>query len=67
LAVDVEDPLPAAREPSQDEANQYLELLKDAMGVHLYFPQANAHNGLEIFRDIEARNRQHSDSEIELV
>jgi oxalate decarboxylase/phosphoglucose isomerase-like protein (cupin superfamily) len=67
LAVDVEDPLPAAKEPSQDEANQYLEILKDAMGVHLYFPQANAHNGLEVSRDIEMRNSQHSDSEIELV
>lgn len=67
LAVDVEDPLSAAREPSLAEANQYLGILKDAMAVDMYFPQANAHNGLEIFRDIEMRNRQHSDSEIELV
>jgi hypothetical protein len=36
------------------------------MGVDMYFPQANANNGLEVFRDIEERNRQHPDSEIEL-
>ena len=39
------------------EANQYLGDLKDAMGVHMYFPQQNAMNGLEVFRDIERRNK----------
>ena len=43
---------------------QYLEVLKDAMGVHLYFPQANASNGLEVFREIEMRNSRHPDSDL---
>jgi hypothetical protein len=37
--------------------DQYLEVLKDAMGVQMYFPQQNAAYGLEVFRDIERRNR----------
>ena len=44
--------------PSEAEANQYLDVLKDAMSVHLYFPQQNARNGLEVFRDIENRNKE---------
>jgi quercetin dioxygenase-like cupin family protein len=56
LHVDVNDPLPANGEPSEAEANQYLEILKDALGVHMYFPQMNANNGLEVFREIEKRN-----------
>lgn len=67
LPVDVDDPLPPTGEPREAEADQYLEVLKDAMGVHMYFPQANAESGLEVFRDIEMRNREHSDSEIELT
>jgi quercetin dioxygenase-like cupin family protein len=57
VPVNYDDPFPKAGEPSETEANQYLGVLKDAMGVHMYFPQQNAANGLEVFRDIEARNR----------
>jgi hypothetical protein len=31
-------------------------LLNDAMKVHMYAPQMNASNGLEVFREIEKRN-----------
>ena len=54
--VDVNDPLPANGEPTEAEADQYLQILKDAMKVHAYFPQANASSGLEVFREIEERN-----------
>jgi quercetin dioxygenase-like cupin family protein len=67
VPADMDAPHPPAGEPTEAEANQYLEVLKDAMGVHIYFPQQSASNGLEVFRDIEMRNRQHSDSEIELI
>ena len=53
--VDVNDPAPANGMPSQAEANQYLDVLKDAMSVHMYYQQ-NARNGLEVFHDIENRN-----------
>src|SRR6516162_10279584 len=55
--VDVNDPAPANVMPSEAEANQYLDVLKDAMSVHMYFPQQNARNGLEVFHDIENRNK----------
>jgi quercetin dioxygenase-like cupin family protein len=67
VPVDSDEPVPAAAEPSEVEANQYLEVLKDAIRVDMYFPQANAQSGLEVFRDIEMRNSQHSDSDIELI
>jgi quercetin dioxygenase-like cupin family protein len=67
LPVDANDPLPAAKEPSAAEADQYLAVLKDAMSVQMYFPQKDSTDGLEIFRDIEARNREQPDSAIELV
>jgi quercetin dioxygenase-like cupin family protein len=55
--VDVNDPLPPKRELTEDEANQYLEILKDAtVSVHMYFPQASARSGLEVFHEIENRN-----------
>ena len=57
-AVDVNAPAPANGGPSEAEANQYLDVLKDAMSVHLYFPQQNARNGLEVLRDIENRNEK---------
>jgi hypothetical protein len=57
VPVNFDDPLPPAGQPAEAEANHYLEVLKDAMGVHMYFPQKDAANGLEVFRDIEARNR----------
>jgi quercetin dioxygenase-like cupin family protein len=56
--VDVNAPAPANGTPTEAEANQYLDVLKDAMSVHLYFPQQNARNGLEVFRDIENRNKK---------
>ena len=55
--VDVNDPLPPEKEPTEAEANQYLEVLKDAMRLHTYFPQANVSSGLEVWREIEQRNR----------
>jgi quercetin dioxygenase-like cupin family protein len=55
--VDINDPLPPRGEPTEAEANQYLEILKDAMRVHVYFPQASVSSGLEVFREIEKRNR----------
>ena len=33
------------------------QLLKDAMRVHMYAPQVNASNGLEVLRALEQRNR----------
>jgi quercetin dioxygenase-like cupin family protein len=57
VSVDVNDPLPPNGEPGEAEANQYLEVLKDAMSVHMYFPQQYAESGLEVFRDLEKRNR----------
>lgn len=58
IPVDVNDPIPASEIPTEAQANQYLDVLKDAMSVHLYFPQQNARNGLEVFRDIENRNKE---------
>ena len=55
VSVDVNDPLPPNGEPAEAEADQYLEVLKDAMSVHMYFPQQYAANGLEVFRDLEKR------------
>ena len=58
ILVDVNDATPANKTPSEAQANQYLDVLKDAMSVHMYFPQQNARNGLEVFRDIENRNKE---------
>jgi quercetin dioxygenase-like cupin family protein len=58
IPVDVNDPIPAGETPTEGQANQYLDVLKDAMSVHLYFAQQNARNGLEVFRDIENRNKE---------
>src|SRR5271170_2444744 len=49
LPVNTNDPLPPKGEPDEAEADQYLEVLKDAMSVHMYFPQQNAASGLEVF------------------
>src|SRR5215467_7408934 len=56
-SVDVNGPAPSNGMPSEAEANQYLDVLKDAMSVHMYFPQQGARNGLEVFHDIENRNK----------
>jgi quercetin dioxygenase-like cupin family protein len=54
--VDVNDPVPPKKEPTEAEGEQYLQLLKDAMKVHMYAPQANASSGLEVLRELEKRN-----------
>lgn len=55
-SVNVNDPLPPRRMPTEDEANEYLAILKNAMRVHAYFPQSTARSGLDVFREIEERN-----------
>ena len=57
VPANFDDPYPPAAEPSEEEANEYLGLLKEAMRMQMYFPQQNAANGLEVFSDIEARNK----------
>jgi quercetin dioxygenase-like cupin family protein len=57
VPANFDDPYPPAGEPSEAEANHYLGLLKDAMGFDMYFPQKDASNGLELFRDLERRTR----------
>ena len=57
-SVDIIEPAPANGTPSEAEANQHLDVRKDAMSGHMYFPQQNARNGLEVFRDIENRNKE---------
>jgi hypothetical protein len=54
--VNINDPLPLQKEPTEAEAKQYLQLLKDAAKVHVYTPYADAENGLEVFQKIEERN-----------
>jgi quercetin dioxygenase-like cupin family protein len=54
--VDVNAPLPPEKALTTAEAEQYLQTLKDAMRFQLYFPQSNAGNGLEVYREIENRN-----------
>ena len=54
--VDVNDPLPPKKEPTEAEGEQYLQLLKNAMKVHMYAPQVNASSGLEVLRELEKRN-----------
>jgi quercetin dioxygenase-like cupin family protein len=55
--VNIDDPLPAEKEPTEADGAQYLQLLKDAMRVHMYAPQMNAASGLEVLRDLEKRNQ----------
>src|SRR6201996_6114991 len=54
--VNIDDPLPAEKEPTEADGEQYLQLLKDAMKVHMYAPHSNADNGLEVLREIQKRN-----------
>jgi uncharacterized cupin superfamily protein len=56
IPVDINAPAPEKREPTKEEADQYLQILKDAIKVDMYFPQASAASGLEVLRDIESRN-----------
>jgi quercetin dioxygenase-like cupin family protein len=55
-AVDINAPLSPDKEPTEAEAEQYLEVLKDAMGVQMYFPQSKAESGLAIFQELANRN-----------
>ena len=59
--VDVNAPLPAEKEPTEAEAEQYLQVLGDAMRLQMYFPQANAAGGLELLRELEKRNQKGAD------
>ena len=54
--VNIDDPLPPEKAPTEADGEQYLQLLKDAMKVHMYAPQSNADSGLEVLRDIQKRN-----------
>ena len=54
--VDINAPFPPDKEPTEAEADQYLEVLKDAgMNVQMYFPQASADSGLAVFQDLANR------------
>jgi quercetin dioxygenase-like cupin family protein len=55
-AVDINSPLSPEKEPTEAEAEQYLEVLKDAMSVQMYFPQSKAESGLAILRELAKRN-----------
>lgn len=57
VPVDIDAPAPERRKPSNEEADQYLQILKDAIKVDVYFPQANAKSGIEVLQEIESRNR----------
>jgi len=55
--VDVNAPLPPEKEPTEAEAKQYLQVLKDAMRLQMYFPQAKANSGLAVFHELAKRNK----------
>jgi quercetin dioxygenase-like cupin family protein len=55
-AVDINSPLSPEKEPTEAEAEQYLEVLKDAMSVQMYFPQSKAESGLAILQELAKRN-----------
>jgi quercetin dioxygenase-like cupin family protein len=55
-AVDINAPLAPDKEPTEAEAEHYLELLKDVMSVQMYFPQSKADSGLAIFQELANRN-----------
>jgi quercetin dioxygenase-like cupin family protein len=54
--VDINAPLSPDKEPTEAEAERYLEVLKDAMSVQMYFPQSKAESGLAIFQELAKRN-----------
>jgi hypothetical protein len=54
--VDVNDPVPPKKEPTEADGVQFMQLLNDAMKVHMYAPQVNASSGLEVLRELEKRN-----------
>jgi quercetin dioxygenase-like cupin family protein len=56
-AVDIDAPLPPDKAPTEGEAQQYLEVLKDAtVNVQMYFPQARAESGLAVLQEMAKRN-----------
>ncbi|MBV9877940.1 MAG: cupin domain-containing protein [Verrucomicrobia bacterium] len=55
--VDIDAPLPPDKEPDAQEAQQYLDVLKDAtVNVQMYFPQATAESGLALVQQLAKRN-----------
>ena len=56
--VDVNTPLPPEKEPTEEEAEQYLQKLNYAMSFQMYFPQSNASSGLEVLRELKKRNNE---------
>ena len=55
--ADSNAPLSPDKEPTEQEAQQYLEVLKDAtVSVQMYFPQATAESGLAVIQDLAKRN-----------
>jgi hypothetical protein len=55
--IDIDAPLPPGKEPTEREAQQYLEVLKAAtVNVQMYFPQAKAESGLAVFQELAKRN-----------
>src|SRR6201998_4552074 len=54
--VAVNDPLPPKKEPTEADGEVYMQLLKNAMKVHMYAPQVHASSGLEALRELENRN-----------
>ena len=54
--VDVNAPLPPEKEPTEAEAEQYLQVLKEAMRLQMYFPQGRTDDGLAVFHELAKRN-----------
>ena len=54
--VDIEAPLSPDKEPTEADAEQYLEVLKDAMSMQMYFPLSKAESGLAIFQELAKQN-----------
>jgi quercetin dioxygenase-like cupin family protein len=54
--VDVNAPLPPEKELTEAEAEEYLQLLKDAMRFQMYFPESNASSGFAVLRELERRH-----------
>jgi hypothetical protein len=56
--VNVDDPLPPAKEPTAAEAAQYLQSLKGATRFDMYLPLANGTSGVDLLRELRERNRK---------
>jgi hypothetical protein len=53
-------PEPSVTSASEAEANQYLDVLKDAMSVHTYFPQQNARTVSKCFATWKTETKRSS-------